>query len=109
MASGPTLKMSAEIAQKIRQHGAETYPHECCGALLGRDAALAEGTATAGGVQLPSREIVAGFPLLNRRGRSPPRFVFSCAQRVTRPRPDRPPKGAGIWGVWSLLTPGHPC
>ena len=25
------------MAQKIREHGAETYPHECCGALFGRD------------------------------------------------------------------------
>ena len=37
MATAPSLKMTAEIAQNIRQHGAETYPHECCGALLGRD------------------------------------------------------------------------
>ena len=28
----------AELAEKIRRHGEETYPHECCGALLGRDA-----------------------------------------------------------------------
>ena len=37
MATAPILKMSTEIAEKIRQHGAETYPNECCGALLGRD------------------------------------------------------------------------
>ena len=27
----------AELAQKIREHGIETYPYECCGALLGKD------------------------------------------------------------------------
>lgn len=26
----------------IRAHGQETYPHECCGALLGRDGAVTE-------------------------------------------------------------------
>src|SRR2546423_2288760 len=71
MATAPTLKMRTEIAEKIRQHGAATYPHECCGALLGRDAAATEGTATAGGVQLPTREILALFPLVNRREDSP--------------------------------------
>ena len=44
MATVPALKMSAEIAQKIREHGAQGYPNECCGALLGRDA---DGTSTA--------------------------------------------------------------
>jgi proteasome lid subunit RPN8/RPN11 len=70
MAAAPTLKMSTEIAQKIRQHGAETYPHECCGALLGRDEVEGD-TTTAGGVQLPLREILALFPLVNRRDDSP--------------------------------------
>ena len=28
MATAPTLKMRTEIAEKIRQHGAATYPHE---------------------------------------------------------------------------------
>ena len=27
--------ITAELAEKIRAHGVETYPHECCGALLG--------------------------------------------------------------------------
>jgi proteasome lid subunit RPN8/RPN11 len=25
------------VAEAIRQHGADTYPNECCGALIGRD------------------------------------------------------------------------
>ena len=28
--------MSGAIYEAIRQHGEETYPNECCGALLGR-------------------------------------------------------------------------
>src|ERR1700751_483950 len=30
-----TLKMSGELYETIRQHGERTYPHECCGVLLG--------------------------------------------------------------------------
>ena len=29
------LKLSAALAEAIRAHGKETYPHECCGFLLG--------------------------------------------------------------------------
>ena len=31
-----TLRMSGEVYETIRQHGERTYPHECCGVLLGR-------------------------------------------------------------------------
>lgn len=30
-----TLTLDAGVADAIRDHGRETYPHECCGALLG--------------------------------------------------------------------------
>lgn len=30
------LRMSRAVHEAIRAHGEETYPHECCGALLGR-------------------------------------------------------------------------
>jgi proteasome lid subunit RPN8/RPN11 len=30
------LRLSLQIYDAIRQHGEETYPHECCGVLLGR-------------------------------------------------------------------------
>lgn len=30
------------VLEVIRAHGMETYPHECCGALLGRDGSVAE-------------------------------------------------------------------
>src|SRR5216684_1213901 len=32
------LTITADVDQAIRRHGRETYPHECCGALLGRGA-----------------------------------------------------------------------
>jgi proteasome lid subunit RPN8/RPN11 len=31
------LTLDAGIAQAIRRHGEETYPHECCGAIVGRN------------------------------------------------------------------------
>jgi proteasome lid subunit RPN8/RPN11 len=30
------LRLSHDIYQELRLHGEETYPHECCGVLLGR-------------------------------------------------------------------------
>jgi proteasome lid subunit RPN8/RPN11 len=32
-----TLKLSTGLTDRMRAHAAEAYPHECCGALLGRD------------------------------------------------------------------------
>jgi proteasome lid subunit RPN8/RPN11 len=32
------LQLTADVVGAIRAHGAETYPHECCGALIGREA-----------------------------------------------------------------------
>jgi proteasome lid subunit RPN8/RPN11 len=52
------LKISRELAGRIRAHGVATYPHECCGALLGRDG---DGT----------REALDLMPLANRRDDSP--------------------------------------
>jgi proteasome lid subunit RPN8/RPN11 len=34
--SNNRLTITADVDQAIRAHGQETYPHECCGALLGR-------------------------------------------------------------------------
>ena len=36
------LTIGARVDEAIRAHGHETYPHECCGALIGRDGAVAE-------------------------------------------------------------------
>ena len=36
MSSQP-LTLSAGVDAAIREHGQQTYPHECCGALVGRD------------------------------------------------------------------------
>jgi proteasome lid subunit RPN8/RPN11 len=51
------LQISEALAARIRAHGVETYPHECCGAILGRD----EG----------DRIVRDLMPLQNRRDDSP--------------------------------------
>ena len=56
--SAPALKIREEMFRRIHAHGVETYPHECCGAILGRDG---EG----------SREVIDLLPLANRRDDSP--------------------------------------
>jgi proteasome lid subunit RPN8/RPN11 len=56
--SGYALKISQELIRQIEAHGAETFPHECCGALLGQD-------------DDNGREILALLPLANRRDDSP--------------------------------------
>jgi len=52
------LRIREELSERIREHGAKTYPHECCGALLGSDGA--------GG-----REVIEVLSLENQRSDSP--------------------------------------
>ena len=52
------VKIQESLLHRIQSHGVETYPHECCGALLGRDEAA-------------GREILDLLPLANRRDDSP--------------------------------------
>jgi proteasome lid subunit RPN8/RPN11 len=37
MARRQPLHVTSAVDEAIRRHGEETYPHECCGALVGRD------------------------------------------------------------------------
>lgn len=39
------LLLSTSVDAAIRAHGRETFPHECCGALLGRDGTVHEAYA----------------------------------------------------------------
>ena len=94
MSSAPVLKLSTEIAEKIRRHGAETYPHECCGALLGRD-----GDA--------SREILALYPLVNRRDDSP-RNRFSITPEDFRSAEVKANRGGLVLFGWYHSHPDHP-
>ena len=42
MTSDRRLTITAAVDQAIRRHGEETYPHECCGALVGNGAFVSE-------------------------------------------------------------------
>ena len=64
------LRIREELSGRIRAHGAETYPHECCGALLGTDGDEA-------------REVAEIVPLTNQRNDSP-RNRFSITPEDVR-------------------------
>jgi proteasome lid subunit RPN8/RPN11 len=51
------LKLNEQVYHAIRRHGEETYPHECCGVLLGRstsDANEVEDAVRAGNTRTDS-------------------------------------------------------
>ena len=100
MGDSDKLRISAVLAERIRQHGAETYPHECCGALLGRDVS---GEA----VPFAPREIVDLFPLINRRDDSPRnRFAIEPLDII---EVDRAAQALGLDVVgWYHSHPDHP-
>jgi proteasome lid subunit RPN8/RPN11 len=105
MAGMPSLKMGADLAQKIRAHGAETYPDECCGALLGRDGISSD--AAEEGAALPSREVLALFPLVNRRDDSPRNRFSLTADDVRDAEKAAREKGLDVVG-WYHSHPDHP-
>ena len=72
MAENFQLCMSRDLAAGIRRHGAETFPYECCGALLGRDSASNEKVSAPDESLVGTpREVLGLFPLVNRRDDSP--------------------------------------
>ncbi len=88
------LRLNPETADRIRAHGADTYPYECCGALLGRD--------TEGG-----REVQDLVRLVNRRDDSPRnRFGVSAADVRDAEKAARE-RGFELIG-WYHSHPDHP-
>jgi len=51
MSADHRIAISAAVDEAIRRHGQETYPHECCGALVGAGGEAGSVTAT---VPLPN-------------------------------------------------------
>ena len=99
MADETTLWISGHLAERIRAHGAEAYPHECCGALLGRDSEAVDKNAT--------REVLALFPLVNRRDDSP-RNRFAVTAEDVRDA-DRAAQKQGLEVIgWYHSHPDHP-
>jgi proteasome lid subunit RPN8/RPN11 len=98
--------LSLEIAKKIREHGAETYPYECCGALLGRDLDPAA-TSAPDAATLPAREILALHPLVNRRDDSPRNRFSVTSDDVREAEKAAKEKGIEVVG-WYHSHPDHP-
>jgi len=88
------LYLSKRLMREIETKAEESYPHECCGALLGKDDA-------------GKREVLDVFPLVNRREDSPRnRFAitpedFCAAEKAASDR------GLELIG-WYHSHPDHP-
>jgi len=88
------LRLSDEMVARIRGHAAETYPYECCGALLGRDAEDA-------------REVAELLPLPNRREDSPRNRFSMTAEDVREAERAARSRGHDVVG-WYHSHPDHP-
>jgi proteasome lid subunit RPN8/RPN11 len=108
MAETFQLWMSHDVAERIRRHGAETFPHECCGALLGRDSVAAEKVSAR--EETPSqetREVLELFPLVNRRDDSPRNRFAVTADDVRDAEKAASQHGLEVIG-WYHSHPDHP-
>jgi len=108
MAETFQLWMSHDVAERIRRHGAETFPHECCGALLGRDSVAAEKVSARD--ETPSketREVLELFPLVNRRDDSPRNRFAVTADDVRDAEKAASQHGLEVIG-WYHSHPDHP-
>jgi len=93
------VTVTAAVHEAIRRHGQETYPHECCGALLGRDAE-AQGRAT-------GREVRGLHALVNRRDDSPRNRFSVTAEDVRDAEKVAREQGLDVIG-WYHSHPDHP-
>ena len=88
------LKMTQALYDEIRRHGEETYPHECCGILLGK-------------VESDDRTVQATVRCGNTRADSPHnRYHIDPAELVRAQREGRQ-KGLDIVGFYHS-HPDHP-
>jgi proteasome lid subunit RPN8/RPN11 len=99
--------ISAELAEKIREHGVETYPYECCGALLGQDNGLPESVVLDEKGRRASREVRSLFPLVNRRDDSPRNRFSVTADDVREAEKAASAQGLEVIG-WYHSHPDHP-
>ena len=88
------LKIQESLVRRIHAHGVETYPYECCGALLGRD-------------RVDSREVVDLMPLENRRNDSPRNRFEVTAEDVQLAEKTAREKGIELIG-WYHSHPDAP-
>jgi len=99
------LCISRDLSERIRRHGAETFPHECCGALLGRDStAVGSDNSQASGTP---RVVLDLFPMVNRRDDSPRNRFAVTADDVRDAEKAARQHGLEVVG-WYHSHPDHP-
>jgi proteasome lid subunit RPN8/RPN11 len=105
MSKALEIWISAELVEKIREHGVETYPYECCGALLGTDQDVSAYDPQ--GSRKISREVLSLFPLVNRRDDSPRNRFSVTADDVREAEKAASAQGLEVIG-WYHSHPDHP-
>ncbi len=95
------LRLSSSAGEEIRRHAARGYPHEVCGALLGRE------VAAAGNGDAALREVTAILPLENRRADSPRNRFSVTPEDVLRAERAAAESSLELLG-WYHSHPDHP-
>ena len=88
------LRLTEQIAQQIREHGASDYPNETCGAMLGAD-------------REDGRAVLALVPLTNRRDDSPRNRFSITAEDFRVAERAATEQGLEVVG-WYHSHPDHP-
>ncbi|HEX9760524.1 MAG TPA: M67 family metallopeptidase [Candidatus Acidoferrales bacterium] len=91
------LRINGQLMERIRAHAAAAYPHECCGALLGRDGVEPE----------VAREVESVLPLENRREDSRHNRFEVTAEDVRAAERQARERGLELVG-WYHSHPDHP-
>lgn len=99
MTNEGALSINSELAAKIRAQGVETYPHECCGALLGRDSDAQTDNS--------ERRVLGLFPLVNRRDDSPRNRFSVTSEDVLAAEKAAREQNLEVIG-WYHSHPDHP-
>ena len=107
MAERFQLSISDDLSDRIRRHGAEAFPHECCGALLGRDTVASEERDSRLHPSEGAREVLDLFPLINRRDDSPRNRFAVSADDVREAEKAARQHGLDVVG-WYHSHPDHP-
>ena len=108
MAENLQLCMSRDLAEGICRQGAEAFPYECCGALLGRDSASNEKVSAPDESLVGTpREVLGLFPLVNRRDDSPRNRFAVTADDVRAAEKAAREQGLEVIG-WYHSHPDHP-
>ncbi len=88
------LRINNALLDEIRAHGARAYPHECCGAMLGRDSG-------------EHREVLELLPVVNQRADSPHNRFAVTPRDVLRAEQTARARGWEVLG-WYHSHPDHP-